>query len=581
MVQPVQDLPGLPHHHYCTTCGYLPHPSPLINEKPKPVRKDSEPHEKLAIVLNSILDDVHWSLGGFLHAVFSMFGRNAHRTQRHAQVVSRFLKGKDKDPNGTPESILDLWMRHSDGRSSSPRWPLPPKSETAADPVRVALMRFAVHLVEKTLVSEAEQAIKPQNGLHASRKLRKSDNPTDASEVQWADIGATTLASVSAITKTQQPLLWELLLSIAERAPGAKSVTDADDARRNRPAELVVCNVITTLDFSRSNRANLAPLSFGFLEFAFSTPSDIYPYQSRLGITPTYSTIRRTLEKMSLKEATRVRELGADPNNPICIITDNVQHYLKQRDACVGRANGINIGMAATYVELSHVPPSALDYDDKQSRVAANLRASVTVTQLLKFVDQEHFARVGVLTLLRILINRIPELKKYKTNVSTGYRTQAKKILLDPVASPLHPLGTSAKNETVTRELKDALEDFLGQVGQEKTSHHRKLVLCVGDGLTYDKIVQLKNYLRFHDNPFESFQLIKPVLAPWHTAWTDLSRIFSAHWDSLVSRDPSKLGFGAAKLHRRPPSNLKKPDFNQALEIVETVHDAHVLDCFR
>ncbi|KAH9910558.1 uncharacterized protein BXZ73DRAFT_108817 [Epithele typhae] len=461
MVQPVQDLPGLPHHHYCTTCGYLPHPSPLINEKPKPVRKDSEPHEKLAIVLNSILDDVHWSLGGFLHAVFSMFGRNAHRTQRHAQVVSRFLKGKDKDPNGTPESILDLWMRHSDGRSSSPRWPLPPKSETAADPVRVALMRFAVHLVEKTLVSEAEQAIKPQNGLHASRKLRKSDNPTDASEVQWADIGATTLASVSAITKTQQPLLWELLLSIAERAPGAKSVTDADDARRNRPAELVVCNVITTLDFSRSNRANLAPLSFGFLEFAFSTPSDIYPYQSRLGITPTYSTIRRT------------------------------------------------------------------------------------------------FARVGVLTLLRILINRIPELKKYKTNVSTGYHTQAKKIPLDPVASPLHPLGTSAKNETVTRELKDALEDFLGQ------------------------IVQLKNYLRFHDNPFESFQLIKPVLAPWHTAWTDLSRIFSAHWDSLVSRDPSKLGFGAAKLHRRPPSNLKKPDFNQALEIVETVHDAHILDCFR
>ena len=88
-------------------------------------------------------------------------------------------------------------------------------------------------------------------------------------------------------------------------------------------------------------------------------------------------------------------------------------------------------------------------------------------------------------------------------------------------------------------------------------------------------------YLSNHPDPFESLAILEPVLAPWHTVWTDLSRVFQRYWDSLLSHDPSTLGFSAAKIGRRAPSNPKKPDFNQAFEVLETVSDAHVLDCFR
>ncbi|KAH9908260.1 uncharacterized protein BXZ73DRAFT_84309 [Epithele typhae] len=442
-------------------------------------------------------------------------------------------------------------------------------------PVRVALTRFAVDRVQRILVKEAEAAVKPDHGLHTARKPT-ADAP-EGERLQWVDIGATTFKTATGIIQQHQPLLWDLLVSVADRN-AKKLPTGADNLdpvtlRERRPPELVVSNAISSLDFSRTNRASLVPSANGFLYFSLCAHAEQFSYTSRLGLTPAYSTILHMLTRLGEEDAAYVRELGARPETAVCIITENVQNYLRQRDACVGRVSGISIGMAATFVEMPHVSPSALDFDDKQRRLDENLRASVTVTQLLKLIDQDHLRTVGTLGLLRTLVDYIPELARLSP--------RRKEDPAGPHASPVHPLGSCAKNETITSELKDALIDFLDQTGQDNTKPKRRVTFVVGDGLTFDRTIQLKNYLRFHDNDFESFRTIEPVLAPWHTAWTDLSRIVSTHWDNLVTKDPSKLGYSAAKLHRRPPSNLKKPDFNQALEIVETTHDAHILDCFR
>lgn len=102
-----------------------------------------------------------------------------------------------------------------------------------------------------------------------------------------------------------------------------------------------------------------------------------------------------------------------------------------------------------------------------------------------------------------------------------------------------------------------------------------------GDGLTYEKMVQLKIYLQFHDDSFESFDTLQPALAAWHTEWTNLSRIYETHWDSILSQDPSTLGHSAALIGRRAPADLKKVDYYPSVELMYLVLDVRMLDCWR
>jgi hypothetical protein len=51
------------------------------------------------------------------------------------------------------------------------------------------------------------------------------------------------------------------------------------------------------------------------------------------------------------------------------------------------------------------------------------------------------------------------------------YHTRGAKLPLPEWATKVHPLASSGKKETVTTELKDALVDFLGQMGQSQGNY--------------------------------------------------------------------------------------------------------------
>jgi hypothetical protein len=123
--------------------------------------------------------------------------------------------------------------------------------------------------------------------------------------------------------------------------------------------------------------------------------------------------------------------------------------------------------------------------------------------------------------------------------------------------------------------------DFLSQLGDQPNDYACRLTLIGGDGLTYEKLVQLKRYMQFHEDPFESFELMEPTLAAWHTEWTDLSCIYETHWDSLTSPDPSTLGHSAAVIGWPAPPNLKKVDYYPSVEFLYLVLDVRMLDCWR
>ncbi|KAF6749148.1 hypothetical protein DFP72DRAFT_1014734 [Ephemerocybe angulata] len=471
------------------------------------------------------LEDCHWKLSHFLHAISDHTTRGG-RGARHAQVMSAFLQGRG---TYTPIEIIDLWVRSPDSRIAKNTnhaelmysFSTPYK---AIRPLRPAITSLAVQMTEVKLASEAKKARRP--------------------------VETVSLYSLQRIA--------QLTLSLQ-----------------------VVINALSTLNFTRNNEARLLPLMKGLLYFAHSAPVDLISYNSRTGDMPAYTTIYKAVKHLGKQESAATLARGRDPKVVGVIQFDNVQNYTKQRDHRVGRVNHMNIGMAGTFYELEDVNVEALSLESKQELVAKNTRATVTVNTLLGAIDTKHLETVFVLHWLRVLSHYIPQLHAMRSEVSERFRTRAAKIRMDPKPNTIHPLSTSGKNETITTELNDGLMDFLAQIGQQENDYLKRLILVGGDGLTYQKLLELRKYKQFHEDPLESLEIVEPVLSLWHTEWTNLSNIYETHFDSLMSRDPSTLGHSTSQIGRPAPPNLKKVDYNPATELLHLVVDVRMLDCWR
>jgi hypothetical protein len=116
-------------------------------------------------------------------------------------------------------------------------------------------------------------------------------------------------------------------------------------------------------------------------------------------------------------------------------------------------------------------------------------------------------------------------------------------------------MSSCSKNETVTTELKDTLLDFLDQLSILDQQFQDKCVIAAGD--------------------------LEPVLALWHTEWTDLSQIFELFWDSPTSPDPSSLGHSTGKIGRTNMPNLKKVDYYPSAELMYLILEVRMLNCWR
>jgi hypothetical protein len=118
-------------------------------------------------------------------------------------------------------------------------------------------------------------------------------------------------------------------------------------------------------------------------------------------------------------------------------------------------------------------------------------------------------------------------------------------------------------------------------MGQRHGDYQRRLIMVGGDGLTFEKLHQIKKYMQFHDDPFEKFEVMEPALESWHTEWTSLSCAFETHWGCLLSDDPATLGYTAHKIDQPEPANLAKVDYYPSAEFTFLTLDMRMLDCWR
>ncbi|KAJ7845241.1 hypothetical protein B0H14DRAFT_2584802 [Mycena olivaceomarginata] len=446
--------------------------------------------------------------------------------------------------------------------------------------VRSVLTSFAAQIVEEKLIKDARIAVLKSGGLHAPITGKKrSPHPTDGDTdptVGFAELGASLMTNMKHILEQNQGLLYQYMVALA--SPDTPSRHGVVAPRRNRPPELAAINAVSMITFSRNYYARLLPLSHGILYLASHVPIDIIDINCRIGTMPSLETIKSALRGFSDQKAAKIRLMGRD-NTVIMrddrqmvkanvLNFDNSQYFRRQRERRIGRENMMVIGISATLFRM-FVDLAACDPLDRRRRIALNLRANVTVEMLLGMIDFTHLRDIGWLQFLSSLATYIPELEFLKSEINLRYRTKCRKQQLPVDNSEIHPLACSGKNEAIIPELKDALWDFQNQFGQRDTDFDSKLWFAGGDGMSYNNMLLVQKYMQNHtESPFQSFQLMVPVLQVWHTMWTDLCRIHETHWGSPLNDDPATLGNSAKKIGRPAPGNLSKVDYYPAAELV-------------
>jgi hypothetical protein len=349
----------------------------------------------------------------------------------------------------------------------------------------------------------------------------------------------------------------------------------------------VTTEVLCQINYAHNRYAKRLQIFNGILYYSSGASHTILGHTSRMGITTSYNNILETLEELSKYEAKRLEVIGKDSTRGLDLVFDNVQTYAKQWEMRIGRENVMKVGMAATAVEIDDFNPDAVGLEKRRQlvREGKEKKMGLTAEGLLKLLNADHARTTGALHWLQILTVYVPQLEAYKGNVREMFREKsAANIRLDKDGvrrTIVHPLATSGKSETAVRELKDGLVDFLEQIGQTPDDYQQRIILAGGDGLTFEQMGNLKRAAQTQDGPFKTFEIIQPYLQLWHTEWTDLCRLFVAHFGEERSADPSTIGHSSGKIGFRRPANLAKVDYYPASHHLYRVLDARVLDCWR
>lgn len=345
--------------------------------------------------------------------------------------------------------------------------------------------------------------------------------------------------------------------------------------------------MLSQVNYARNRNAKRLQVFNGILLLANGATQTVLDYASRLCLTPSYNNVFDILKLLSEDEAQKVKAIGRDHERGLDLTFDNVQTYAKQWEMRIGRENVMRVGMAGTAVELVGFNQQAVDLGRRHQLINEGKpkKMLLKAKDLIGLLNAPHNRTVGALHWLQILTTYVPQLETYKGYVREKFRTEppaSMRLDKDGVhKTVVHPLATSAKNETSSTDLRDGLVDFLEQIGQTPDDHHPRITFVGGDGLTFEQLGNLKRMTQFQDGPFKNFEIIQPYLQLWHTEWTDLSRLFSAHFGDNGSQDPSTIGHSSAKINFKRPANLAKIDYYPGSHHLYRILDARILDCWR
>ncbi|KAF5345682.1 hypothetical protein D9758_013054 [Tetrapyrgos nigripes] len=356
-------------------------------------------------------------------------------------------------------------------------------------------------------------------------------NPADS--VDWQKFGVSTFQHITELHQKHQALLWGLLETI--------SWPESNIECKNRPVEVVISTTISKLVFSHSLYTHFRPLQEALFNITANVSFKKFRYDSHVGNTPSYPTSLKALLYLSERAAIICWEYRLDPGFWFFIVLDNVQNYIHQRPLCMLHQNWMNLGMAGTmWIKL----------------FGAEVDSSSSSTGTMNSMSS-HSSGYGFL-------------------VRQGLRQKVPDAL-----SLCFPLPTTRGSETQLNEFLASSLDFFKSCSQTGDCFHRQILLVGGDGFTFELLWKLKEHHQLHKSPFHGLKIMSPVLAWWHTGWTNDTHLVDNHLVNYASLDPSTLSHSASKINRKLSKEQGKYNYHQALELMYLVADMRMLDCWR
>lgn len=320
--------------------------------------------------------------------------------------------------------------------------------------------------------------------------------------------------------------------------------------------------------------------------FACQSHIDVKRTLSRFGSIVGDTTTRANLRSMtesSLKLLKHNVASARTKGEVACsIILDNVQQYCLVHEEGIGKENQLKVGTAGTAVYLEDCAAGAFKAQDHIDRVAKKERGEMTIDSLYADIDWTHIKRVTALHWVRVLVEFIPELQHFQTEVSAKFRSSpiAKHPMRAGRKTVVQPLGTNGEREVENQGMIRAVLDFEQQMGIGAESSD-DLSWIRGDGASFAAIGRIKKYLCPVPDDFKSFRNRISTPEIWHTRATNLKTNADNHYGPSASQDPSALSKSASCAQMKRPTDTKDVNFYPTVRSMTLYWEMQVIDCWR
>ncbi|KAF8593736.1 hypothetical protein BDV93DRAFT_516330 [Ceratobasidium sp. AG-I] len=379
---------------------------------------------------------------------------------------------------------------------------------------------------------------------------------------------------------------WEKLKSFSLEAEGQKMISKA-------PLIYAILSVIASVK-RRKNRTQgtTSPSAKDSSSGDENAPKLLYRVLRRMKISPAHSTVLTYLKELAISAKEKFRHIGRrshettqadseDEPEVFMLGFDSINKYVEPRNETVGNKSKLRSGTAATALILEDVPKGAFDRKPYAANMEAGLRRNLTLSELYQDIDQDHLAKIGTASIMRILSRDIQALK--------GLKGAVRKRFSDPTfcavhrlslrKTRIHTMGTSGINEATAEGVSEVLDDLVLQMDMKPTWFDELLILVCGDQLTVDRLRKAIRYLAQESSVYAQKSWVLPLIQPWHMSFAYLRTLMGTHWYEATGKDTLGLRRSVGVLGRR--INAEKCDYYTCLNAVTIVFNGMVLSAAR
>ncbi|KAL0569269.1 hypothetical protein V5O48_012698 [Marasmius crinis-equi] len=157
----------------------------------------------------------------------------------------------------------------------------------------------------------------------------------------------------------------------------------------------------------------------------------------------------------------------------------------------------------------------AVDLNERLRLLKLNRQITFTFDEYMNLIDFQYIETALELAMLDILLtwasNSLEDV--HRDGLKDLWKTDGTKRQIELRRAQIFCLPTNGFNEMAAADLNKSIRDLFKKVGQTSSAYNRRVWFASGDGLSFERLVQLANYNQLQDIEYERLGFLFPVLS--------------------------------------------------------------------